>query len=33
MVASNEDADKIVDIMCQWLTATYEYDMLEEIWI
>jgi len=33
VVASNEDADKIVGIMCQWLPATYAYDMMEEIWM
>ena len=33
MVANDEDASKIVDIMCRWLPSTYAYDMIEEIWI
>ena len=33
MVANDEDASKIIDIMCRWLPSTYAYDMIEEIWI
>jgi hypothetical protein len=32
MVASKNEIEEIVRVMCQWLPETYAYDMMTEVW-
>ena len=32
MVASKNEIEEIVRVMCQWIPETYAYDMMTEIW-